>query len=321
MFSEFTKPFSLHFVVGFFLPVVLLFVVLSVVTGVVAPTDALTVWIAIQGIGILSGISLVLLAAWFIALILLVTNMQVISLLAGTYLAGVKPLLVLERRRFRRLQGKLAKAKTKYRQERDAGRVLPATEAEYTWLLTYRHRSFPPEDEDLWPTQFGNVIQAFEFYSCKMYGLNALPAWPRIIPLVPEDHREMINQDKSYVDFAVNLLVLMVLAIMGYCAYAAVTGHAPIWWILIVLSLIAWGSYRMAVGAAFEWGDAVKAVFDLYRGELLQRLGIPAPGDAAEEKALWIRMSQAFSYWQPVEWRRAQSEPASSKPGGDPVKD
>ena len=55
--------------------------------------------------------------------------------------------------------------------------------------------------------------------------------------------------------------------------------------------------YKWSVGAAWHWGVQVRAAFDLYRFDLLKSLGYEQrPSSAAEERALWHRISVRLLY-------------------------
>jgi hypothetical protein len=109
-------------------------------------------------------------------------------------------------------------------------------------------------------------------------------------------------------DFMLNSAFLSALL----AAFLLVTGlvwptpfHAPgaaaswLAGIAVLLSLARW-LYRQSVGGAFEWGNLVRGAFDLYRGDLLKKLGYQqTPATAAEERKLWRLISSRLMAGDP----------------------
>ena len=61
----------------------------------------------------------------------------------------------------------------------------------------------------------------------------------------------------------------------------------------------------------------VKAVFDLYRFDLLDKLGIERPENRDEERVIWTKVSQAIVYRLPD----SLPEIKLARPPGDPSTD
>ena len=70
-------------------------------------------------------------------------------------------------------------------------------------------------------------------------------------------------------------------------------------WLLVLIALALLIAPYRAKRVAVEWGDLVKAVFDLYRFDLIKALGIELPKSREEERALWTKVSQAIVYRLP----------------------
>lgn len=64
---------------------------------------------------------------------------------------------------------------------------------------------FPDQESLLLPTPFGNVLRSFETFPRIIYGLDAIPAWVRLLGVMPKDYIELIECAKAQLDFWVNL--------------------------------------------------------------------------------------------------------------------
>jgi hypothetical protein len=162
--------------------------------------------------------------------------------------------------------------------------------------------SFPSQAQDILPTRLGNTIAAFEHYSYRRYGIDAITIWPRLQTVVSSDHLKRITSAKSGFDFWINVSFLFL------CT--AFTSALVLWHYVDVMSymqglsaclLVSWVSYRAGIGAAITWGESVKAAFDVYRLDLLKALGAKSPRltlTAEQEKQIWreLQWSMKFSY-------------------------
>ena len=60
------------------------------------------------------------------------------------------------------------------------------------------------------------MISAFEGYSRVMYGIDAIPFWPHLSAVIPEDYQRSISSAKADVDFAVNLFYFSFMLLLEY---------------------------------------------------------------------------------------------------------
>ena len=92
---------------------------------------------------------------------------------------------------------------------------------------------FPPDPDDLVPTELGNTLLATQHYAYVRWGLDTWVAWPRLEALLTEEERGSLSDRKAEVAFFLN----------GAIASAAVGGvlivdaiwHSPIAGKLVVL--------------------------------------------------------------------------------------
>src|SRR5271157_41890 len=140
-----------------------------------------------------------------------------------------------------------------------------------------------------------------------MYEFEGIDRWPRILTVLPKEYRELIDDAKAQVDWWINLgLLSIVFLIEFWVAVFYKWGLTPTYYTLInilaplsIFALLNWFFLWRATSAAVGWGDYVKLAFDTYRFELLESLGIDTPKNRNEEKAGWIRYSQAIIYHLP----------------------
>lgn len=150
------------------------------------------------------------------------------------------------------------------------------------------------------PTRLGNVIRAFEDYPSDKYGIYGVTLWPRLAATMEESYAKRIQDAKQPFDLMLNgsfaSFALAALTLVAGLAWPARRGHdLAAWsvWLAVVAGLVAlgWVCYLLALPRAAAWGDAVKGAYDLYRWQLMERLGFPErPRTMVEEKELWRRI-------------------------------
>jgi hypothetical protein len=165
-----------------------------------------------------------------------------------------------------------------------------------------------PKESSILPTRLGNVIRSFENYPERQYSMAGITLWPRLISVIPADYAETIDSAKAAVDFMLNSATLSgLLALLVWvtglfnptpfasgCAFAVWSGEVA------VLALCSWWFYVQAIAASSEWGDLKRAAFDLFRGNLLEKLGyLEKPKTAAEERVLWRAISSRLIVGDP----------------------
>lgn len=151
----------------------------------------------------------------------------------------------------------------------------------------------PGHQGQVMPTRLGNILKNAELYPRVRYGLDAVLVWPRLYPILPDRFAAALSAAKANLDF---LLAFSAVA-AGFAVlaggYLVVVG-AP-WWLFLACfwggALVAWAAYHGVVGAALVYSQQIKTAFDLYRGDLLEKLGIPAPASFDDERARWRQLA------------------------------
>jgi hypothetical protein len=143
-------------------------------------------------------------------------------------------------------------------------------------------RLFPEDEDDVLPTRLGNVLRAAETRAGSPYGLEAIVVWPRLYPLLPDPVRGVVDDQRGQLDAAARFCV--VFAAAAVTSFALLVWH-PIWlWVPLACVLLAALAYRAAVGAALQYGESLRAAFDLHRFDLLSALHLPLPPDRTAER-------------------------------------
>lgn len=309
MFSRFPNFFDRDFAVGSFLPALLFLLAVVWLGGIYdllprtialffAPTDRVTV---------LLDTTLLIIVAWLLGVVLLTLNRDIIRVLEGYFKWNPLRLGISgQRRRYRRYQQQLHTLATNYH-------ALPHHDThaaekllrERSQVLARQAESFPNQEEWVLPTSFGNIIRAFEVYPYRMYGIDVIPGWSRLLAVVPESYQRLIDHEKSLVDFWVNVCLLSALYGVGYIFWLGytwlITGTSvPVFFWIIALSggIVAF-AYSRAKAAAREWGEVFKATFDLYVPALRTQLMFPTPATPAAERQMWHAFSRAILYHDP----------------------
>ena len=329
MFGELPKLFDRDFAIGYFLPVA------AFVAASYGLLTAFGLWMrlfpALTADNALMYGSIVVVASWFCAVFLLATNRFIYRLKEGYPLTFIDPRLNFrQRRRYKKLVDKsedlknrredlehqIEHEKAKPRGEQDSGKVeeLQATVDKLTtkrdsYLIQIAERF--PDEKYILPTRFGNIIRSFETYSRLVYGFEDIQGWSRLIAVVPDDYRALINAAKAVVDFWINLWFASTLLIIEYVTIIVYLVRysdrqdslLSLFWSpvlvypILALALAFLASWR-AKDSAISWGDHIRATSDLFLPELSRKLGFPS-GSRDQHKALWILFSRMIIYRLP----------------------
>jgi hypothetical protein len=151
---------------------------------------------------------------------------------------------------------------------------------------------FPGHEEEVLPTRLGNVLRAFEQYPSVQYGMDAIYLWPRLVAVIPPAYATPIGDARTSLVFLLTLSFLTM--VLGAAVLAAGLVYLPPNPVAHVampaagLLLASLWLHGRALDTAFSWGHFVRGAFDLYRGELLDKLGYQQkPRSRKEERALW----------------------------------
>lgn len=314
MLGNFPKLFDKNFVIGFLLPVILALVTFAWLFPDLALLRPLRSIGATESS--LGGLTYLALAAYGLAILLVMTNTLQYRLLEG-YLPPLSRWnggrRTQEARR-KALADAVAADETRWSE----GELSPSGIGRLAQLKVELTGDFPPLDQEALPTRFGNAIRAFESYPLEAYGADGTPIWLRLASVISKEFANELEDARAQVNFLLNLLyILPIVAIAAlWKAFAATPWAAlvevvpadrvadwypqPAFVVGIAAILLAWPTYAFLVERTKAWGDVVKAAFDCYLPALIGQLGYAEPTTDAARRALWREISALIVYRQPL---------------------
>lgn len=154
-----------------------------------------------------------------------------------------------------------------------------------------------PRGDVRMPTRLGNIIRAAEVYPLHRYGADAVVLWPRLQTFLPAEFIETFNAAQTAMEVMLVLSALsFVFSVLACTLLATLT--LDVWLFLGCTAgfVLAWICYRSSLQGALGYAELIKTAFDLYRGKLLEGLGIEPPSNPEEESAIWNDVSQKIFY-------------------------
>jgi len=176
--------------------------------------------------------------------------------------------------------------------KRRAGLAAAADTSALAALHSYL--AFPPDGGTL-PTRLGNALRAAESYpgDQQRWGLDAAFWWPRLYLILPDSARAQVDNARASLDQLVVLTMLSAaFGVVGLALSCAGLNLAVGLGCAAGALLLSRCSYLAAVAAAGVFGELVRSSYDLFRGDLLAKLGWPMPSTLAAERQLWTALSE-----------------------------
>jgi hypothetical protein len=183
----------------------------------------------------------------------------------------------------------------------------------------YRIQRYPNERR-LLPTSLGNVLRAAEDMAGQRYGLSTITIWPRLYPLLSDNVKSIVNDQRNQLDIAARFCVIFIItSTISFVFYLAILYrasltdlplavilsnpslidvpfmHIHLWvglaikyglWLILPLSalFLSWLSYLGAKSVAVSYGIGIQSAFDLHRFDLLKNLHLQLPDDLNSER-------------------------------------
>ena len=296
MFSELSKLIGKNFAIGYFVPVVVFLSVLLPTIQLLGDFELPYQKVG-QDLALLT--SLVALAIWLVAIVLVGFNKLIYRALEGYgVLNPLQFFHFIEKTQFGKLKAefevlyaKVVNSEGGRNSERDRSRL-----ARLGQRLSQR---YPDDERWLLPTSFGNTIRAFEVYPRVMYGIEGIQGWIRLIAVIPKDYAELLENSKAQADFWVNLFFLTFIYIVYSLAAMIWTSNYSFLWGPAIASVISIVFYSLARSCVQEWGELVKAAFDVFLNDLEKKLGFSSKFSLRGKMTKWQEISQGMSYRKP----------------------
>jgi hypothetical protein len=295
MLSSLPKLIGRGFVLGFLLPSILFCLYLQALainlpglSSLVPQLDAVK-------------LTPVVLLSLVLAVLLMAVNRMIVRALEGY--GDYNPLRILMPLRLRYFREKIVPLFEEAVRVDKARKTNPGAQssiAGFPLSLSRATEAFPDREDRVLPTKFGNTMRAFEVYSRALYGLDAIPAWPRLFLVLPQSMKDQIRDSRAMLDFNANLFVLSTLAIIMTAAQMYVGQGANQVSVAIAFPVVGAVYAWMALPqGAHQWGEIVKSAFDLYRHRLAKELGLDVPSAAEDERRMWRQVSRMMIFRSP----------------------
>lgn len=171
--------------------------------------------------------------------------------------------------------------------------------------------NYPDNISDILPTRFGNTLKAAENYAGERYGFDGVLMWPRLMHVVPSEYKSSIDAVRNELSFLVNMSLLSAVFSL-FCIIAVfqtmwatnmVTGGAA----EFATFLTKGGSYLIAAAIGFiscgffynaslfsvgSFGLVIRSTVDLFRLDLMKKLGLTRPKDTFDEFKKWQHLNE-----------------------------
>ena len=154
------------------------------------------------------------------------------------------------------------------------------------------------ENSDPLPTRLGNVFSNTEDYFKTRYGIAHSIAWWRLAGAMDASYAAALDESQGSFNFMLNSSFLAVLSILLLLYYAAAYGSdaAAYAWSVAAFAVIARLAYLGAVDRARAMGKTECAAIDLYRLNLLTKLGIKYDfSSLADERDVWSKLELSLA--------------------------
>jgi hypothetical protein len=292
--NELNKLFGREFVIGFFIPALVL---VAASAGVLRAFGILPLWLRIDPADPLKDTTFFAIVTLVTAFFLMAINRNVFRTLEGYWVFNLgNHLNYFQRWRYRRLYSRIAQLDKERNECRKISVEFPRRK-ERNQLKRKAAQRFPSREDLVLFTSFGNTVRAFEDYPRVMYGFESINGWSRLNAVMPKSYGDVLASTRSITDLWVNLWFVSLFVIAEYfCISVSLAGAFRHWRILLAAVVGALVSSSQARRAVEQWGEWVKAAFDVYLPKLREELGFRKPENIEREREFWKRLSQAFVY-------------------------
>jgi hypothetical protein len=181
----------------------------------------------------------------------------------------------------------------------------------YYTIASQYEQNYPENPIDIMPTRFGNTLKAAENYSGDRYGFDGVQFFPRLVHVIPQDYKVMIDTTRNELSFLVNMSILS-FVFTAQCAFAVAyvmwsfpltsTGSAmflefilksmPYSLAAIFGFVSSYFFYNASIFSVTSFGLLIRASMDLFRLDLLKKMNLESPADSIEEFNTWTELNE-----------------------------
>jgi hypothetical protein len=291
--NEISKVIGRDFIVAFFVPAIVL---VAVSTGILYYFKILPDLLTIDPKDPLKDSTFIALITILISFLLMATNRNIFRALEGYWIFDVgRHLNYLQRWRFRRLHRRLKALNAEFKKHLAANKPF-LKEDEFAKLTLRAAQRFPSTEDQVMFTAFGNTVRAFEDYPMVLYGVESITGWSRLTAVMAKDFREILDSRRATTDFWVNLWFVALFTIVEYFLIERLQKPFRGWGIPVAALGLALFAAQQARVAAQQWGEWVKASFDIYLPTLRSKWGFKRPDTFEAERNFWETLSRAITF-------------------------
>ena len=321
MLSSLPKLADKAFILGFFLPTLLLS--LAVAALFFDQSFAQAVFKAATQKDEWDQLALFVLAVWALSILAMMINQIAVQMLEG-YRWPLSKLPFLKRRELKRFEALNQPFQTLNEQWILNPAAFGAKQKkQWERLRKTLVQAFPADPQFLLPTRLGNAIRAFELYSKDVYGADSIPLWLHLSAVVSKEFQTALDDARAQFNCAINIcffaacvsLLAAIRVVAPFDASSLVFIGAA-----VLAALISRLAYIFSIHLAYAWGDLVKAAFDCFLPDLAKKLGYELPKTGHERLSFWTGVSEQSIYWRPLtpeDWTAAKSSTPKAGPDGE----
>lgn len=148
------------------------------------------------------------------------------------------------------------------------------------------------------PTRLGNTFLALDYYPYIRYKLDGGLFWPHLENLADEHVRAEIAEKRVQLDMVLAHSVIFLALGLSIIVVGPWIEPGNLSWALAGSSslVLSRAFYTSGVHVAASLARSSRALCDLFRHELLKKLGFAVPPNLAEERRLWDQLSRLVAF-------------------------
>lgn len=158
-----------------------------------------------------------------------------------------------------------------------------------------RLERYPRKAEYVMPTRLGNALKAGESYGKTQYNLDTVLLWTQLVSVASDELKEGLTRTRTTMDFYAGIFWLSPLfafASVGAALYA----RDAVYLLGLVALCLCPLAYSGTVRAATSYASVMRALVDMTRVDLAEKVGLQLPAKLADERELWDAYSELAAW-------------------------
>lgn len=163
---------------------------------------------------------------------------------------------------------------------------------------------YPHSPELVMPTRLGNALRTLEGYGQDRYGLDSQQFWFELVGTADEAMRRESEEMRSQVDlFVAGVAVSAILSVASAIVALLVTDSGGPGLLALGAAALTPIAYKGAVRNMKDWVNSVRAMINVGRFGIADRMGLELPWKLEHERRMWEAASGVLHYrdetWRP----------------------